>query len=101
MKYPLLPSAQTVKSAIYGLCAKKCGWRQKSAIVWRDKSHIQNPVNNPQAALLPQTDLRKAMLEGKHDAGIIFVNTAIDNIHHIISCQQPIAELMADFHPSV
>jgi hypothetical protein len=50
---------------------------------------------------LPQTDLRKAMLEGQHDAGIIFVNTAIDNIHHIISCQQPIAELMADFHPSV
>lgn len=53
------------------------------------------------AALLPQTDLCKAMLEGQHDAGIISVNTAIDNIHHIISCQQLIAELMADFHPSV
>ncbi|RPK10986.1 Enoyl-[acyl-carrier-protein] reductase [Priestia endophytica] len=41
--------------------------------------------------------LRPAMLEGKLDEGIISVNTAIDVITEVKSCEDIVKELMADF----
>lgn len=41
--------------------------------------------------------MRPAMLEGKLDGGIVSVNTAIDLIHEVKSCDCIVKELMADF----
>lgn len=37
------------------------------------------------------------MLEGKMDAGIVSVNTAIDLIKDVKTCEDIVKELMADF----
>ena len=41
--------------------------------------------------------LRPGMLEGKLDEGIVSVNTAIDVITEVKSCENILKELMADF----
>lgn len=42
--------------------------------------------------------LRPGMLEGKLDDGIVSVNTAIDLINEVKSCESIVKELMADFY---
>jgi enoyl-[acyl-carrier protein] reductase II len=41
--------------------------------------------------------LRPGMLEGKLDEGIVSVNTSIDLITEVKSCEDIVKELMADF----
>lgn len=41
--------------------------------------------------------LRPGMLEGRLDEGIVSVNTAIDLIKDVKSCEGIVKELMADF----
>ncbi|MCY9408298.1 nitronate monooxygenase [Bacillus inaquosorum] len=44
-----------------------------------------------------EMSLRPRMLEGKLDEGIVSVNTAIDLITEVKSCEDIVKELMADF----
>ncbi|KKI92742.1 2-nitropropane dioxygenase [Bacillus sp. SA1-12] len=44
-----------------------------------------------------EMSLRPGMLEGKLDEGIVSVNTAIDVITEVKSCEEIVKELMADF----
>jgi enoyl-[acyl-carrier protein] reductase II len=44
-----------------------------------------------------EMSLRPGMLEGKLDEGIVSVNTAIDVISEVKSCEDIVKELMADF----
>jgi len=44
-----------------------------------------------------EMSLEPGMLKGKLDEGIVSVNTAIDLITHVISCESIVKKLMADF----